>query len=331
MKKSAWLIFFLGLCSFLYSNDIKILKGKQQVNYYGFPFLYTYGLNYRQNDFELLAPYTGFLFDMNPNPQLDVLVGADFSYKNYFLSLLGFCELWNLETKPFTKNIQAGGKFEIGIVGANSKIIFGSTVEKKRWQDANLNKEAHLTLREYVAFDFMLLNTPYCESTAIIKFSIFVLPQNHFASFESKLNIPFTIDYDWGQSCFLYSGFYSKKLKAEAGTNNFRVAKSYNEISGRLDFAHEKNRYNNIQSLELEQRIYPARFFASPLNLFFSVFGNIGLGFTENHSLDFLWEVGGGIGFNLFGSVPFTFQAGINSDKNFIVYLGIVSKISHKP
>lgn len=332
MKKNIFIVLFFIISIFLYSNDIKFIKGKSKINYYGFPFSFSYGLNYRYNDFEFIMPYLGLRFDINPNPEFDIIIGSNFIYKNYFCSLKGFSELWNPEVKPFSKDFQFGGSFEIGILGTNSKVTLGSSVEQKRWTDNNfLNKQSYFTLKEYINLNLLLFNTAYCESTAVSNLSFYILPENNFYSYETEVNIPFTINYCWGESCFLYSGFYSSEINTESKSNTFRISKNYNQISKRLSFLNDSKYYNNIQSLEFEQRIYPTKIFNYPVNLFLSFFANGGIGFTEKQSCDFLWELGGGIGFNLFGTVPFTFQAGINSDNNFIIYLGIVSKIVHNP
>jgi hypothetical protein len=64
-------------------------------------------------------------------------------------------------------------------------------------------------------------------------------------------------------------------------------------------------------------------------NFFVSIFGNIGLGIDRNDTMAFLGQYGVGFGYVLFDSVPFTFQAGFDSDGKLVFYTGVVSKIIH--
>lgn len=49
----------------------------------------------------------------------------------------------------------------------------------------------------------------------------------------------------------------------------------------------------------------------------------------QGNRLDFLYQYGLGVGYNLYGCVPFTFQVGFDNERSLVMYVGIVSRIIH--
>ena len=89
--------------------------------------------------------------------------------------------------------------------------------------------------------------------------------------------------------------------------------------------------FKDMHLFSAEFRWYPARLTAQTNGFFLSLFADAGLGITAKRKRAFLYEAGGGLGYNLYDSVPLTFQVGFNQKLQPVFYLSFVSRLAHRP
>lgn len=150
-----------------------------------------------------------------------------------------------------------------------------------------------------------------------------------FSAYQIKSQIPITYFYHFGELAFLSSLFYSAPLESKIA--QYRLSKTYQEKTSRIDFKPPNEYYNFIFSQEIENRFYVFRFWYPHNHFFISLFANIGVGFQEDKHRKFLYHVGAGIGYTLADGVPFTVQFGMNQNRNFVMFIGVVSRVIHQP
>ena len=114
-------------------------------------------------------------------------------------------------------------------------------------------------------------------------------------------------------------------------TEEVRISFPYSKITKRFAFAEEDKNNEIIHSLEFEQRFYPFRVKNLSSNFFLPLFENIGFSLKTDEDWKILYQYGLGLGYNLYDSVPFTMQLGLNQDNRFILFIGVISNINHRP
>ncbi|MBQ9238999.1 MAG: hypothetical protein IJ191_06785 [Treponema sp.] len=295
-------------------------------SYYGFPLRYSVGYNYRKNDFSLFAPYVGLRFDARQNSELHAIGGIRVQYKTFFAQTQFVGELWNSNARPFSSTTEYGLDTVIGSTVPNGSIAAVVQYGKKRWNHSG-SKEALWTLSPGLTYDFYIIDTVLFKATGTAAVTFHIVPQKSFSAYNVQLSVPFQFNWLYGESCFLYSLFYADYLSRP----QYDIQKTYTVVSGRFGLTAYQDTYAFLTAFETEQRLYPARWFNVPSSFFLSLFGNIALGFNNGTGSAFLYQYGVGIGYNLYNCVPFTFQFGFDHRNIPIFYLGIVSKITHRP
>lgn len=334
MKKIVYVccLIFCFEIGFAQEEGINYIGFGQNISYNTMPLSYFFGMGLRKNDFSLFAPFFGGSFNANPNPVFTLGGGVSINYKKFSSKLYTDYELYALGVKPFSKDSEYTVSLHLGYVFDNCYVSFIQSLGNKRWLDFNEIKTPYFSVWESIQLSAYLLRNEFFYATAVANLNFYHIPSENFSAYELNISIPFQFNYFYGESCFLYNGFYTNYLDFQNESNHdFIIQKKYSAISKRIALKENNIRYKMIHLLELEQRFYIFRMFDIHNSFFISVFLNGGLCLTNTNAVKFEYETGFGMGYAFLGSVPFTFQLGINKDKSLIMYLGIVSKIINRP
>lgn len=308
-------------------------------SYFGFPMSAFVGFDCRKNDFELLVPL-GFEMDMDSGFQVFAFSGIQTRFKNFYAVPKVKYELYGAGTKPFSDKTEFSAELELGYKNRFGKVGLGSVIGRKRWRTkpcgfqeaASAENEGEFTWNENVKFSFLLFDNLIFKATGEAKASLNVLPESKFSSYDFVFSLPFQISWHYGESAFLYNLFFTDYLNVFGNENrSFETGKTYSAFTKRISAADAsaKDCYRFFTSLETEQRFYLCRLFNETNSFFLSLFANASLGLNEGNRLDFLYQYGIGVGYNLYGCVPFTFQVGFDNKNSLVMYVGIVSRIIH--
>jgi hypothetical protein len=170
------------------------------------------------------------------------------------------------------------------------------------------------------------------RGTAVSSLKMDYIPSHQYMKYSARIDIPLTFSLYYCDISAILSSFYTDEfdIPGKNSENKFIIEQGYSYITGRFGPG-ENFLYKLINSFELEWRWYILRPAVPASKMFMSVFGNIGLCVNKNNEDFFVYQAGMGFGYNLFDTVPFTFQAGLDNHGNIIFYAGIVSRISHRP
>lgn len=329
-------LFLSLLAEFFPEESFEAKRISAGFSYFGFPMSASAGFEYRKNDFELLVPL-GLEMDMEQGFQVFAFSGIQSRFKNFYAVPKVKYELYGAGTKPFSDKTEFSAELELGYKNRFGKVALSSVLGRKRWrtkpdsfQESAL--EGEVTWNENVKFSFLLFDNLIFKATGEAKASLNVLPEAKFSSYDFAFSLPFQINWHYGESAFLYNLFFTDYLNIFGNENrSFETGKTYSAFTKRISAANasKKNCYSFFTSLETEQRFYLCRLFNETNSFFLSLFANASLGLDEGNRLDFLYQYGLGVGYNLYGCVPFTFQVGFDNENSFVMYVGIVSRIIH--
>ena len=299
-------------------------------NYYGLPLEGKFGYKHRKNDFSF-SPYSGVVFDVKDSYSLNAIAGIDFIYKNFQLENRVYYEL----LPSFTKNNYNFVTYQIAPAYTNDSFSIKFPVSyghKKFYKNNNTSFNEDFFSGKAV-FNTHLIDNGIVRVTGffeIEEISIFNKQINYY-------NVLFSLPCTFYLSTFDLGIKYDFSLAHELcfeninPTEEVRISFPYSKITKRFTFAEEDKSNEIIHSLEFEQRFYPLRIKNLSSNFFLSLFENIGLGLKTDGDWKILYQYGLGLGYNLYDSVPFTIQLGLNQDNKFILFIGIISNISHRP
>jgi hypothetical protein len=324
--------FFLSIYAEEGTDAIISHKIKQKFQYYGFPLVYTLGYEYRNNDFVSYAPFAGVIFDARQDSDLQAVTGMQFRYNRFYVKPQFFYEIWNPAVKSFSQETEYGVQMTFGAALDNGGIDFISQYGKNRWTCSDETVQNMGTFKEIIQYDCFIVDNLIFKATGTAQFALNLIPEKSFSSYNTLLNIPFTYNWYYGETCFLYSLFYTDYLDLYNNKNKYYdIYKKYSFINGRSPLKADTNIFAFLTAIELEQRFYVFRFFGTVNNFYVSAFANLAAGFNKENSIKILYQYGIGAGYNLYGCVPFTFQIGVDNNNSLIFYFGIVSKITHRP
>lgn len=334
MKYKILLFFVFLFSSSLFFSQEKISYTENSVsldgNYYGLPLEGKIGYKFRKNDFSFL-PYGGLLFDVKESYFLNCIGGIDFIYKNFQLENKVYYELLPAFTQKnydfLTYQIIPG--YLNDLFSLKLPVSYG---HKKFYKpdDTSFNEDFFSAKFQ---FNSQLLDNGIQRATSFLEVeevSIFNKQINYY-------NVNFSLPCTFYFSFFDIGIKYDFSLAHELSFNNInpteevRISFPYSNITKRLPFIKEEKNNKIIHSIEFEQRFYPFRLKKLSSNFFVSLFEDIGLGLKTDGNWKLLFQYGLGLGYNLFDSVPFTMQFGLNQDNNFILFVGVISNINHKP
>ncbi len=300
-------------------------------SYYGFPMSVMAGWHWRRNDFDLVLPFAAGIIDMNPDFQVFGSSGVKLSYKDFYVLPSFKYEFYSPAAKSFSSDTEFFGNIALGIRNSYGRVELNSSAGRKRWTDRDFNTAGEFTLIENLNLSVLLFDSLGFKATSSTGMNLKLVPEKKFSSYDLQISLPFQFNWYYGESCFLYDVFYTETLDVfSSSAKNLLIEKSYSAITRRVPFkGGKKTLYRFATTFETEQRLYPSRFMSSPDNFYVSLFANAGFCISEDSSMDFLYQYGLGLGYNLFGCVPFTFQIGLDGENRPVMFLGIISRITH--
>ncbi len=319
--------FFLSL--FLFSEDFTVNKISFNTAIYKPPFSFSLDYVKRKNDFLVAFPMLNLTLDTRTGVQVLTAPAIKIKYKT-FLCNFGFdYELYTPDYHPFSADTLYCGNLTAGFVTEKGTAVLRLEYGKKRWlmSDESIRSEFEFTETInliYPIYDNLIIQS-YCDSLL----TVHILPDAGFSSYDFICNIPFQFNWYYGETCLLGSLFYTDRLNFFDENNDLEINRSYENLSGRVSKSTGETieRYKFWTSIEFEQRLYLLRLFSLNSNFFISDFCNFAIGYNSNEQLKKMYQYGLGIGYNMYGCVPFTFQIGLNDKRNIVLYLNAVSKI----
>ena len=299
-------------------------------NYYGLPLEGKFGYKFRKNNFSF-SPYSGVVFDVKDSYSLNAIAGIDFVYRSFQLENRVYYEL----LPSFTKNNYNFVTYQIAPAYTNDLFSIKLPVSyghKKFYKTDNTSFNGDFfsskaMLNTHLIDNGIVRVTGFFE---IEEISIFNRQINYY-------NVLFSLPCTFYLSAFDFGIKYDFSLAHELSFENInpteevRISFPYSKITKRFAFAGEENNNEIIHSLEFEQRFYPFRGKNLSSNFFLSLFENIGFSLKTDGDWKILYQYGLGLGYNLYDSVPLTMQLGLNQDNRFILFIGVISNINHRP
>lgn len=299
-------------------------------NYYGLPLEGKFGYKYRKNDFSF-SPYSGVVFDVKDSYSLNAIAGIDFIYKNFQLENRVYYEL----LPSFTKNNYNFVTYQIAPAYTNDLFSIKLPVS---YGHKKFYKTDNTSFNEDFFSSKAMLNTHLIDNGIVRVTGFFEIEE--ISIFNRQLNyynVLFSLPCTFYLSIFDFGIKYDFSLAHELSFENInpteevRISFPYSKITKRFAFAEEDKNNEIIHSLEFEQRFYPFRVKNLSSNFFLSLFENIGFSLKTDGDRKILYQYGLGLGYNLYDSVPFTMQLGLNQDNKFILFIGVISNINHRP
>ncbi|AEE17412.1 hypothetical protein [Treponema brennaborense] len=323
-------LLILTLGSIFSENFITRSKLSLDMNYYGLPINIKIGYEYRQNDWGIF-PFVGFNFDSDDSYSLASLAGISLTLKQIrFTSELHYELLPSLVS--FNNHVFYN-KNKLDFQMKRGGIYLPFVLGKKKYISVSNEADIYDMAALGIGADIFLVEKGFIKSTLNIESNFSLIPSEKFTYYDIKLFVPLTVYSDAIELGFLYSSFYVQDLEVKDVTPDtfFDVGKSFATFTNRLNFSSRQTKYNIIQAFEIEPRWYFIRNINPFSCLYLSVFANGGMGITNSSDVDWLYQVGGGIGYTLFDAVPFEFQIGYDNKAGMFLYIGVVSRIMHKP
>jgi hypothetical protein len=308
-------------------GDISISRMKFEYQYYGFPFEIRGGYFYRHNNFSLY-PNTGLRLSSDDGISGNAIGGLKLAFKN-----VEWSPEFHYQLLPFLRGDHLY-RFENTLAFRLPAVSVGvvNSWGKELWYRQKESPAAEDALVQGLSFDFFLIDRGIVRGTAMSSLKINYLPNEGYFDYAARLDTPVTFSLYHFDISAIFSLFYTDELEIP-GTNpegKFIIEKTYAYVTGRMG-TDTGPAYKLINSFELELRWYFLRTSVPTSKIFVSAFGNLGLGINKNDDGFFVYQAGLGFGYNLFDSVPFTFQVGIDNNNKLIFYTGVISRISHRP
>ncbi|MGP1454280.1 MAG: hypothetical protein ACTTJ7_00735 [Treponema sp.] len=313
---------------------------KVEPHYYGLPLSIQTGWFYRHEDFSIF-PHIGFSFSVKDGPVVNTSVGFTLHNGAFFYNAVAVYNLF-----PFTMHKPADeqvvyGSSVIGFTAGNTRVSF--PVQAGRWAKYEITEEKPDTtaatqkrvvtgLSSGVRLDFFLADFGFFKSTGTAAVSHHWIPKDSFHYYTLGADIPASFHLYYADIAFMYSFFHSGTVQygKTKPLRRYEIEKPQQHITGRNAFK-AAPKYTDRHFFSSEFRWYPIRLTAQTNGFFISAFADAGVGSNRQQKRTLLWECGGGIGYTLFDSVPFTFQTGGNQDGQPVFFLSVVSRLSHRP
>jgi len=322
------------------SHDVpvRISAFKIVSQYYGLPLSVRFGWFYRNGDFSLF-PNTGFSFSVTDTPVLNASAGFALQ-KNAF-----FCNAYAAyDMLPFTMHKTGAeqivyGTGALGFTLPRIKITFPLFAGRQRKTEITDNPAASAPehsivtgLSAGVKLDFFLADLGFFKSFGAMSLRYHWIPQAAFHYYTFTADIPAIFRLYYTDLAFMYSLFHTSAVQYgnTAPRRRYEIGTPQSAVTGRSSFK-PLPKYTDIHLFSSEFRWYPARITAQTNGFFLSLFADAGVGISERQKRALLLEFGGGLGYNLYDSVPLTFQAGVNQNMQPVFYLSVVSRLSERP
>ena len=271
------------------------------------------------------------VFDVKDSYSLNAIAGIDFVYRSFQLENRVYYEL----LPSFTKNNYNFVTYQIAPAYTNDLFSIKLPVSyghKKFYKTDNTSFNGDFfsskaMLNTHLIDNGIVRVTGFFE---IEEISIFNRQINYYNVFFSLPCTFYLSTFDFGIK-YDFSLAHELSFENINPTEEVRISFPYSKITKRFAFAGEENNNEIIHSLEFEQRFYPFRGKNLSSNFFLSLFENIGFSLKTDEDWKILYQYGLGLGYNLYDSVPLTMQLGLNQDNRFILFIGVISNINHRP
>ena len=318
--------------------EVKVSTFKIAPQYYGLPLAVRFGWFYRKEDFSVF-PNAGFSFSIADTPVLATSAGLAIQKKSFF---------WNgyavYDLVPFTMHKKADAQVVYGITSFGFSFprikvtlpLLAGRLRKNELVGDEKSSATRLAVVTQVSagmqLDFFLADLGFFKSTGTAALYYHWIPKAAFHYYTFSAAVPASFHLYYVDIAFMYSLFHTSTVQygTAAPLRRYAIGQTQSSMTGRSAFK-PQTLFKDIHVFGTEFRWYPARITAQTNGFFLSLFADTGVGITERRKRTLLYEVGGGLGYNLYDSIPLTFQAGINQKLQPVFYLSAVSRLSHRP
>ena len=316
---------------------VKVSAFKIISQYYGLPLSVRFGWFYRKEDFSVF-PNAGFSFSVADTPVLDTSVGLALQKKSFFWSGYAVYDI-----VPFAMHKKAADQSVYGITSfgfsvPNIKVTMPLVAGRLRKNEIVGDEWSTATKPTVVTqvsaglqLDFFLTDLGFFKSTGTAAFYYHWIPKAAFQYYTVSAAIPASFHLYYIDIAFMYSLFHTSTVQygKAAPFRRYAIGQTQSGMTGRSTFKTQAL-FKDMHLFSAEFRWYPARITAQTNGFFLSLFADVGFGITERRKRSLLYEAGGGLGYNLYDSVPLTFQVGFNQKMQPVFYLSVVSRLSHR-
>lgn len=316
---------------------VKVSAFKIISQYYGLPLSVRFGWFYRKEDFSVF-PNAGFSFSVADTPVLDTSVGLALQKKSFFWSGYAVYDI-----VPFAMHKKAADQAVYGItsfgfsfprIKVTMPLVAGRLRKNEIIGDAWSTGTAPTVVTQVSAglqLDFFLTDLGFFKSTGTAAFYYHWIPKAAFHYYTVSAAIPASFHLYYVDIAFMYSLFHTSTVQygKAAPFRRYAIGQTQSGMTGRSTFKTQAL-FKDMHLFSTEFRWYPARITAQTNGFFLSLFADVGFGITERRKGSLFYEAGGGLGYNLYDSVPLTFQVGFNQKMQPVFYLSVVSRLSHR-
>lgn len=335
------LIIFALFSNSLFSQDTETPLNYEQsgfnlnYNYYGFPLLIEGGYEYRTNSSQVFFPLIGGSFE-NGLYGVNLFATARmlYRYKRFHFQLSFKQGLIPIGGEYKYENLEHLGDFEIAYAFKNAKISYDLQVGS-----GNSRNDLHgglsntFQVNNFINISSLLYTDAANTLSLDTGISVRTMPDEEQYSYGFSARIPYTFYHYWGEFGIMpfiaYSGYFEDSKK------EYLIGTGYlnSLIMGAIakDTEPYNVLYNFLSYVHVEYKFY-LRFLPDAFSSIYLVaYGNIGYGTEYDESFNdgtMLYTVGGGIGFNMFGTVPMQITLGVDRLDNLVINY-FISTIIH--
>ena len=331
--KRLLLLFFI-LSSFLFAQSDFVNSGfHYSYNYFGFPFSVDFGYAYKKNSHFVYVPRIGISFDYGAESSFGIFanVGMEYRYRRFFIDL-------NYKqgiTPPFAtfnyKDLEYYGQLRLGYYFDNVSISYGMNIGKMLSSEREVYRLSSIFK---INQSINLSSTFVDDGVNKLKFNAgigaSIIPNENQYSYNVSASMPYSFFHYWGELGIMpyigYSAYFDKSEKKYSIGFKYLYSLMMMPLSN-LE-AHLKN-MDFLTFAHFEYKFF-MRFLPSGFNdIYLVAFGNVGYGKYFESSIDkgnLLYVVGGGIGYNLYGTTPLQLTFGVDNNKSLVMNL-IISTI----
>ncbi|TXJ39441.1 hypothetical protein [Brachyspira pilosicoli] len=331
--KKLLLIFFI-LSSFLFAqNDFVNSSFHYSYNYFGFPFSVDLGYAYKKNSHFVYVPRVGISFDYGAESSFGIFanLGMEYRYRRFFIDL-------NYKqgiTPPFAtfnyKNLEYYGQLRLCYSFDNVSIYYAMNIGKMIASEREVYRLSSIfKINQNIGLSSTFIDDGVNKLKFNAGFGASIIPNEKQYSYNVSFSMPYSFFHYWGELGIMpyigYSAYFDKSEKKYSIGFKYLYSIMMMPLSN-LE-AHLKN-MDFLTFVHLEYKLF-MRFLPSGFNdIYLVAFGNIGYGKYFENSINkgnLLYVVGGGIGYNLYGSTPLQLTFGVDNNNSLVMNL-IISTI----
>ncbi|WP_157151307.1 hypothetical protein [Brachyspira sp. SAP_772] len=331
--KKLLLIFFI-LSSFLFAQNDFVNSGfHYSYNYYGFPFSVDLGYAYKKNSHFVYVPRVGVSFDYGAESSFGMFanIGMEYRYRKFFIDL-------NYKqgiTPPFAtfnyKDLEYYGQLKLGYSFDNVSIYYGMNIGKMIASEREVYRLSSIfKINQSISLSSTFVDDGVNKLKLNAGVGASIIPNEKQYSYNVYASIPYSFFHYLGELGIMpyvgYSAYFDKSEKKYSIGFKYLYSLMMMPLSNLK--AHTKN-MDFLTFVHLEYKLF-MRFLPSGFNdIYLVAFGNAGYGKYFENSIDkgnLLYVVGGGIGYNLYGTTPLQLTFGVDNNNSLVMNL-IISTI----